>query len=339
MALALEQDLEHPRGVGVVIDDQDAKRCGVSCVPSLVLVALAGPAGQAGDGGRQFGRIDGLGDVRLEAGEQGPFPVLGAGEGGEGGGRDILLGRIVRPHLADQIIPVLLGHANIADDHVGAELLDQLQGLGRRRGEGHLRLAVVEDAADELAGVGLVIDHEHLEAGEGTFLTDRPPSRRLPWAGPSPASGRSGWTTVIGSVTVKVAPWPSPGLLARMLPPCISTSCLTMASPRPRPPCRRVVRGVGLAEAVEDVRQEFGLDAHAGVDDADLDVRVDPLQQHLHLAALGRELHGVGEQVPDDLLEPCGVAGDGARERVEHLLDADALGVGRRHARRRGRPR
>ena len=89
--------------------------------------------------------------------------------------------------------------------------------------------------------------------------------------------------------------------------------------------------GVGLAEAVEDVREELGLDAHAGVDDADLDVRVDPLQEHLHLAALGRELHGVGEQVPDDLLEPGEVAGDGAGERIEHLVDADALGVGRRH--------
>ena len=52
-------------------------------------VARAGPAGQAGDGGRQLGRVDGLGDVRLEAGEQGPLAVLGAGEGGQGGGRDL----------------------------------------------------------------------------------------------------------------------------------------------------------------------------------------------------------------------------------------------------------
>ena len=123
----LEQDLEHPRGVGVVIDDEDAERCGRHVCPPWCWSARAGPAGQARDGGRQFGRIDGLGDVRLEAGEQGPFPVLGAGEGGEGGGRD-LLGRVAGPHLADEIIPVLLGHANIAHDHVGAELLDAAPG-------------------------------------------------------------------------------------------------------------------------------------------------------------------------------------------------------------------
>ena len=67
-----------------------------SCVPSLVLVARAGPAGQAGDGGRQLGRVHGLGDVRLEAGEQGPFAVLRAGEGGQGGGGD-LPGRVDWP--------------------------------------------------------------------------------------------------------------------------------------------------------------------------------------------------------------------------------------------------
>ena len=44
-----------------------------------------------------------------------------------------------------------------------------------------------------------------------------------------------------GSVTVNVAPWPTPGLLAATRPPCRSTSWRTMARPIPRPPCRRVV--------------------------------------------------------------------------------------------------
>jgi hypothetical protein len=63
-------------------------------------------------------------------------------------------------------------------------------------------------------------------------------------------------------------------------------------------PSRRAA--VGLAEAVEDVGEELGLDAHAGVDDADLQMRIDPLEEHLHLAALRRELDGIGEQIPDD---------------------------------------
>src|SRR6516162_2146480 len=94
-----------------------------------VLVARAGPAGQARDGGRQFGRVHGLDDVRLEAGEQCPFAVLRAGEGGQGNSRN-LSGRVDGPHPANEIIPVRLGHANIAYDHVGAEPLDELQGLG-----------------------------------------------------------------------------------------------------------------------------------------------------------------------------------------------------------------
>ncbi len=223
----------------------------------------------------------------------------------------------------------MLGHANIADQHVGAELPDYSRASAAEAAHGHLGPAIGEDAADELAGVRLVIDDEHPEAGER-------PLRAIEVAGPLFLRpdlfrlGRSGWTTVMGSVTVKVAPWPSPGLLARTLPPCISTSCLTMARPEPQPAVPPGRRSVGLAEAVEDVRQEFGPDADAGVDDADLDVRVDPLQEHLDAAPLGRELDGVREEVPDDLLEPCGIAGDRTCERIEHLLNADLLGIGGR---------
>ena len=71
-----------------------------------------------------------------------------------------------------------------------------------------------------------------------------------------------------GSSTVNVAPCPSPGLGARTVPPCSSTSCFTIERPSPSPPAWRVVRRVGLAEAVEHVRQELGRDADAGVGDA-----------------------------------------------------------------------
>ena len=108
---------------------------------------------------------------------------------------------------------------------------------------------------------------------------------------------------------------------------------------QPQPAVAAGRRGVGLAEPLEDVRQELGPDAHAGVDDGDLDVRVDPLQEHLDAAPLGRELHGVGQQVPDDLLEPGRVARDRAGQRVEHLLEPDPLGLGGRASRRRSRPR
>src|SRR5439155_1334353 len=46
---------------------------------------------------------------------------------------------------------------------------------------------------------------------------------------------------VNGRSTVKVAPRFSPGLSARATPPWSSTMCRTMASPSPRPPCRRPI--------------------------------------------------------------------------------------------------
>ena len=73
-----------------------------------------------------------------------------------------------------------------------------------------------------------------------------------------------------------------------------------------------------------------GGDALAGVADDDLDVRVHPLQVHLDAPAPRRELHGVDQQVPDDLLEAVGIAGDPGRPRIEHRLQPEALGLGGR---------
>ncbi len=42
-----------------------------------------------------------------------------------------------------------------------------------------------------------------------------------------------------GSATVKAAPLPAPALVTRTVPPCSSTNCLTMLSPKPSPPWRR----------------------------------------------------------------------------------------------------
>ena len=87
-------------------------------------------------------------------------------------------------------------------------------------------------------------------------------------------------------------------------------------------------RGVGLAEAIEDVGEELRVDPFAAVDDADLEMGVDAFEQDLHGAVARGELHGVAEQVPEDLLQAIRVAGDGARQRVEGGAEADAFRVG-----------
>jgi hypothetical protein len=130
----------------------------------LVLVVRAGPEGQAGDGGRQLGRVHGLGDMRLESGEQGPFAVLRAGEGGQGDGGD-LSRRVDGPHPANEIIPVRVGHANIADDHVGAEPLDyeetnefSAEDMKHARGKAYAyNLKIEDDRSQVKAGPALKI--------------------------------------------------------------------------------------------------------------------------------------------------------------------------------------
>ena len=139
-----------------------------------------------------------------------------------------------------------------------------------------------------------------------------------------------GWTIITGSCNVKVAPCPSPALAA-----CDGAAMHLDEMPDDREPeaeaaglARR--SGIRLAKALEDVRQEIGADADAGVADDDLDVRVDALEPHLDPAALRRELDGVGQQVPHDLLQPIGIARDRTDARIEDGLEAHALGVGGR---------
>ena len=62
---------------------------------------------------------------------------------------------------------------------------------------------------------------------------------------------------------------------------------------------------------------------------ADLDVRADGLDAHPNPAVLRRELHGVGQQVPEHLLKALGIAHDGGPRRVLDELEENALGVGR----------
>ncbi len=87
---------------------------------------------------------------------------------------------------------------------------------------------------------------------------------------------------------------------------------------------------VALAEAFEHVGQEFGADAHAVVADGNFELAVRLAQAHRHGAVPFRELEGVAEQVPDDLLQPVGVGRHDAGLRVEVALDADLARVGGR---------
>ena len=96
------------------------------------------------------------------------------------------------------------------------------------------------------------------------------------------------------------------------------------------PAVRAGERAVGLAEALEQMRQESG----AMPSPVSLTVistcESTRSQPDLHAAAARRELDGVREQVPHDLLQPLRVARHGHARAIDGRLEPDALGGGRR---------
>ena len=89
-------------------------------------------------------------------------------------------------------------------------------------------------------------------------------------------------------------------------------------------------RGVGLAEAIEHVREKCRVDAHAGIGDRQFDLTVVDARLHLDSPSGRRELHGVREEVPHRLLESYRIAHHRATGRVDGHMDADVLGAGSR---------
>src|SRR4051794_3857262 len=65
------------------------------------------------------------------------------------------------------------------------------------------------------------------------------------------------------------------------------------------------VRALTLLESFEDFRERFRIDANAGVLDLNAQVPSCVIRgRNRHLAALGRELDRVFDQVPKNLLQP-----------------------------------
>ena len=93
-------------------------------------------------------------------------------------------------------------------------------------------------------------------------------------------------------------------------------------------PSRR--RAVGLAETFEHVGEKLFVDPLSRVADDDLDVTFRLTKLNLHASLIGRELDGVREKIPDNLLQAVGVARNAIGLCVKGRLDLDALGLSRR---------
>src|SRR5262245_22315743 len=84
---------------------------------------------------------------------------------------------------------------------------------------------------------------------------------------------------------------------------------------------------VGLAKAVENVRQKFRSDALASIAHCDLEIRIDSRQPNLNPALFGRELDRISKKIPDNLLQALGVPGYRPCLGIEHRLEPHAFGV------------
>src|SRR5207237_9880045 len=87
---------------------------------------------------------------------------------------------------------------------------------------------------------------------------------------------------------------------------------------------------VGLSEALEDGGEEVGANAPARVAHDDLGPPVRQPDPDFDATALGRELDGVREQVPDHLLQAATVAPHPACRAAVDRLEPDALRLRRR---------
>src|SRR5688572_2812633 len=79
---------------------------------------------------------------------------------------------------------------------------------------------------------------------------------------------------------------------------------------------------VSLTKALKNVRKEIRLDTDARVGNADFNVRVYALEGDLHVAASGREFDGVGDQVPDNLLQAIRITAHGSGSWIEDCLES-----------------
>ncbi len=132
----------------------------------------AAPAGeaaralhQAGGDGQQLPRLDRLREMRLVAGVEGLAAILLAGEGGQGDGRQHV-GAVALADAPDQVVAVLVGERDVADDDGRPHRLDARDRGVDVGGVGDLRAGVLEHAADQDARVEVVLDHEDADAVE-----------------------------------------------------------------------------------------------------------------------------------------------------------------------------
>ena len=235
----------------------------------------------------------------LEAGGEEPEPLRGPGVRGERDGGYVPEVAFAGAELLEERVAVLAGHRDVAHEDVGRPPARDLERFGRRARGPHLDAPRRQHGAHDGVRAGIIVDDEHMEAPE-----------RRPANGWSPGASLDGRLDVDSERDLH-GEGRAPAL-ARAVGPDGPAVELDERSHDREPETEATVapgdRAVGLAEPFEDVRQEAGIDALAGVPDDDARARLQALERDVHVAARRRELHRVRHQVGDHLLQPVRVS-------------------------------
>src|SRR5438067_753978 len=274
-----------------------------------------------------FRRLDRLGDMDLKTRVERAAAVFVPGIRRERDRRDLPASlRAARSDLAHQRVAVLVRHADVAEDDVGRVAVEYLERRRRRADGRHACAAQLEAHGHRFAHVGLVFDEEHVEAVE----------RQGARAGASREPAEPRGVARLDILRRHREPHREGGALALARTRGRHRAAVPLdqvahdRQPEPQPPVRARARAVGLPEALEDVRQEVGRNPDARVTHADHGVMRVAREPDGDAPAARRELDGVGDEVPDDLLQPVAIAAHGTDAVVELALEGDLLRVGRR---------
>ena len=264
-----------------------------------------------------FHRLD---HANLESFGQRAFTILRASEARQRHRKHIGL-RDELANSADKFVAVDGWHADVAEQ----DLRRAVGNLGERflggRSGTSLRAILPQELGQHFAGVRLVIDDQYRNAFELSWL----------------CHGLS--LIVAGGCCLGLFDRQSDregGPLARAIARGFHSARMQFdqmthnREPETQAAVRASAAAVGLAESVEDVRQEILRNSLAGIAHGERQILVMPFDPNCDPAVARRELDRVRKQVPDDLLSSIRVAADFVGSRVHLAFQREAFGVGGR---------
>ena len=161
--------------------------------------------------------------------------------------------------LLDELVAVFDRHADVAEQNIRSEAFQFFQRLVGGRSESHFGVLTGEEAADDVASIGLVVDDQDFDAGKVGDLVKRLDELRLGLRVDPIGLGRLDGLERQGDgecrAVIFAGAFGGDGAaveLDELLDDGQAEAEAAVAAGRST---------VGLAEAIEDVRQEFGRDA------------------------------------------------------------------------------